>query len=176
MADYTIRTFDSADLAKLLEITAATFAAVSIDGNIEKHFGTLPRSDWRKRKLAAIQDDCRIAPSGVFVAADSAGDLVGYVTTRADLQMGVGSIPNLAVDPAHQKRGLARMLLQHALNHFRQLGLALARIETLQQNPVGQHLYPALGFVEVARQIHYAMKLSDAPTDEQIPIKEGRLS
>ena len=33
------------------------------------------------------------------------------------------------------------------------------RIETLAQNEVGQSLYPSLGFVEIARQIHYAQKL-----------------
>jgi hypothetical protein len=38
----------------------------------------------------------------------------------------------------------------------------VAKIETLDQNPVGQALYPSLGFKEVARQIHYAMRL-DTP-------------
>jgi hypothetical protein len=37
--------------------------------------------------------------------------------------------------------------------------MAFAAIETMINNPVGQHLYPACGFVEVGRQIHYAMKL-----------------
>jgi hypothetical protein len=32
-------------------------------------------------------------------------------------------------------------------------------IETMAQNAVGQHLYPACGFVEVARQAHFARKL-----------------
>ena len=40
-----------------------------------------------------------------------------------------------------------------------QLGLRQAKIETLDTNLAGQHLYPKLGFVEVARQIHYAMPL-----------------
>ena len=37
--------------------------------------------------------------------------------------------------------------------------MQVAKIETLEQNPVGQKLYPSLGFVEVARQVHYAMRL-----------------
>jgi hypothetical protein len=32
-------------------------------------------------------------------------------------------------------------------------------IETMAGNEVGQHLYPSCGFTEVARQIHFAMKL-----------------
>jgi ribosomal protein S18 acetylase RimI-like enzyme len=161
MADYAIRGFVASDLQRLLEITAATFGAVSIDANIERQFGQLPQSDWRKRKLAAIEDDCRVAPNGVFVVEDDQQNIVGYITTRGDQETGVGSVPNLAVDVIHQNRGLARQLLLHALGHFRNSGLSLARIETLAQNPVGQHLYPSLGFVEVARQIHYAMKLND---------------
>ena len=37
--------------------------------------------------------------------------------------------------------------------------MEVAKIETLDQNPIGQKLYPSLGFREVARQIHYAMRL-----------------
>jgi hypothetical protein len=29
----------------------------------------------------------------------------------------------------------------------------------MAQNPVGNHLYPACGFVEVARQVHFARRL-----------------
>jgi ribosomal protein S18 acetylase RimI-like enzyme len=53
-------------------------------------------------------------------------------------------------------------LLEHALERFRAAGMTVAKIETLDQNPVGQHLYPSVGFKEVARQIHYAMRLDGA--------------
>jgi hypothetical protein len=32
-------------------------------------------------------------------------------------------------------------------------------LEILAQNAVGNHLYPSLGFVEVARQVHFVAKL-----------------
>jgi hypothetical protein len=35
----------------------------------------------------------------------------------------------------------------------------MSRIETLEQNPIGQHLYPSLGFQEFARQIHFIKPL-----------------
>jgi len=37
--------------------------------------------------------------------------------------------------------------------------MTVARIETLEQNPIGRQLYPSLGFLEVARQIHFAIPL-----------------
>jgi ribosomal protein S18 acetylase RimI-like enzyme len=61
--------------------------------------------------------------------------------------------------PQSQGKGLGRRLLEHALEYLRQQGMECARIETLEQNPIGSHLYPGLGFEEVARQIHYAMRL-----------------
>ena len=39
------------------------------------------------------------------------------------------------------------------------LNLSQAKIETLATNDVGKHLYPKLGFREVARQVHYVMPL-----------------
>ncbi|HXG23617.1 MAG TPA: GNAT family N-acetyltransferase, partial [Chthonomonadales bacterium] len=107
----------------------------------------------------AIAEDCRVQPNGVFVVEDEEGTVVGYVTTRLHPASGIGWIPNLAVDPAHQGRGIGRALLEHALDFFRDRGMVVAKIETLEQNPIGQTLYPSLGFVEVARQIHYAMRL-----------------
>jgi len=44
--------------------------------------------------------------------------------------------------------------------------MTVGRIETLEQNAIGRQLYPSLGFLEVARQIHYAMPLFPrAPAD-----------
>jgi ribosomal protein S18 acetylase RimI-like enzyme len=56
-------------------------------------------------------------------------------------------------------RGIGRKLIEAALAYFRQKGMAYAKIETLEQNRVGRHLYPSLGFKEVSRQIHYFMEL-----------------
>jgi len=157
--EYHIRTFVQSDLPRLQEITADTFGPVSIDGGIERQLGNLGRSDWRARKIAAIADDCRAQSDGVFVIAAKDGNVVGYVTTRLDHASGIGWIANLAVDPHHQRHGLGRRLLEHAIEFFRRSGMVAAKIETLEQNQAGQALYPSIGFVEVARQIHYAMRL-----------------
>ena len=101
--------------------------------------------------------------AGVFVAEDTdqekGAQIVGYITTWQDRAAGIGHIPNLAVAPSHRNQGLGRTLIEHALNHFRAAGLTHAKIETLAQNAVGNHLYPSLGFVEVARQVHFVAKL-----------------
>jgi ribosomal protein S18 acetylase RimI-like enzyme len=156
---YRLRLYCPADLPRLQQITADTFEHVSIDRNMERLLGPFGPGDWKTRKVAAIADDCRLQPDGVFVVEDENETVVGYVTTRLNPFSGIGWIPNLAVDPAHQGRGLGRALLERAIAFCRESGMSVAKIETLEQNPVGQHLYPDLGFVEVARQIHYAMRL-----------------
>lgn len=45
------------------------------------------------------------------------------------------------------------------LSNPAKLFAAYAMTETMAQNDAGQHLYPACGFVEVARQSHFARKL-----------------
>ena len=158
-ANYSIRVYQPTDLPRLQGITAVTFGPVSIDRTMEQKLGPCGQGDWRTRTVGAIADDCVAQPDGVFVAVDEGGEVVGYVTTRLNPASGVGWIPNLAVDPAHQGAGLGRALLEHSIAYFRRSGMQVAKIETLEQNPVGQKLYPQLGFVEVARQIHYGMRL-----------------
>jgi ribosomal protein S18 acetylase RimI-like enzyme len=163
---HRIRPFKPEDLTRLQEITRLTFGSVSIDANMERILGAFGPGDWQHRKVAAIAEDCRVQPDGVFVAETDEGEPVGYVTTRLDFKAGIGLIPNLAVSPDHQGQGLGRALLQHALDFFRAQGMAAAKIETLEQNPIGQSLYPSLGFIEVARQIHYAMRLDPEDNNE----------
>ena len=134
---YTIRTYRPEDLPRLQEITADTFGAVSIDNNMEQRFGAFGVGDWKTRKVAAIAEDCRLQPDGVFVVETQEGIVVGYVTTRLSTVSRIGWIPNLAVDKEHQGQGLGRALLEHALSFFRAQGMEVAKIETLEQNPVG---------------------------------------
>jgi ribosomal protein S18 acetylase RimI-like enzyme len=157
----TIRPFQPADLPRLREITVEAFNGVSIDQNAERHLGLINGHDWQWRKARHVDDDVRRDPQGTFVAADGE-KILGYISTWMDAEAGIGFIPNLALTANARGQGLGHRLLEHALEHFRRHGLAVAKIETLDQNPVGQHLYPAIGFREVARQVHYFMPLAEA--------------
>ena len=153
-----IRPYRTGDLPRLQQITVEAFTGVSIDQGIDRAFGPLNGHDWRWRKARHVADDVARDPAGVFVA-ESDGAVVGYVSTWIDAEGDLGNIPNLAVDSSYRNHGIGRRLLEHALDHFRAHGVGHAKIETLEQNAIGQHLYPSLGFREVARQIHYCAKL-----------------
>lgn len=153
-----IRQFESRDLDELRRITIEGFEGIAIDQNVENALGVLGNHDWRWRKARDVDEDVAANPSGVFVAEVEA-KVAGYISTRLDRESGKGRIPNLAVDQSARGRGIGRRLIEHALDYFRREGMAFAMIETMANNPVGQHLYPSRGFIEVGRQIHYAAKL-----------------
>jgi ribosomal protein S18 acetylase RimI-like enzyme len=153
-----IRRYCPTDLETLRQITVICFEHVSIDKNIEDHFGIVGGVDWKTRKALHIDVDAEANPNGIFVA-EIEDKVVGYITTRIDIITKIGQIPNLAVLPDFQQKGLGQQLIQVALDYFKTEGMAIAKIETLAQNPVGTIFYPKMGFVEVARQIHYVQSL-----------------
>ncbi|MCI0746037.1 MAG: GNAT family N-acetyltransferase [Verrucomicrobia subdivision 3 bacterium] len=153
-----IRPFRSSDLEELTRITVEAFAGIALDQRVEEQLGILHGHDWRWRKARHIEEDVQCNPAGVFVAEEN-GRLLGYITTRLERDAGKGRIPNLAVIPEARGSGLGRMLIEHALDYFRGEGMSYAMIETMAYNEVGNHLYPACGFIEVARQVHFARKL-----------------
>ena len=153
-----IRPYQPQDLETLKRLTIESFEGIAVDQTIEKAHGILGGRDWRWRKTRAVDEDVTVNPAGVFVA-EVDGSVVGYISTRVDREASKGRIPNLAVDGAMRGRGLGRKLIEQALDYCRREGMAFVMIETMENNPVGQRLYPSCGFVEVGRQIHYALKL-----------------
>ncbi len=155
-----IRKYEPRDLEQIKDITVICFEGVSIDHNIEKNFGQFAETNWKARKAAHMDDDVAANSDGIFVYEDE-GSVIGYITTRLFRDALIGQIPNISVLPGHQGKGIGKALMQAAFNYFEEQGMMVAKIETLDQNDIGQSFYPSAGFKEVARQIHYAMPLSD---------------
>lgn len=153
-----IRPYRTDELDTIKAITVEAFDSVSIDQNIERRFGVIHGHDWKWRKARHIDDDLAHDPEGLFVA-EADGEVVGYVSTWIDAEAGIGNIPNLAIRADWRGRGVGRKLIEYALAHFRRAGCAYAKIETLEQNDVGYAVYMKLGFVEVARQVHFLKPL-----------------
>ena len=155
-----IRNFRPDDLPAMKAITVEAFDGVSIDQGIEQQYGPVNGHDWKWRKARHLDEDARRDTAGIFVAEDDSGAVAGYITTWRDADAGIGHIPNLAIASPYRGQGLGRQLIEHALAEFRRAGLTHAKIETLAQNAVGNHLYTSLGFREVARQVHFVAKLT----------------
>ena len=158
MKRHALRPYRPDDLEAIKQLTLDAFAGVTLEQNVEQALGLVGGHDWRWRKARHLDEDAAANPVGIFVA-EADGRVIGYVTTRIDPAAGKGRIPNLAVAAEFRGEGLGRELIECALDYFRREGLAYAVIETMAQNMAGNHVYPACGFIEVARQVHFARRL-----------------
>jgi ribosomal protein S18 acetylase RimI-like enzyme len=156
-----IRPYEPRDRQRLREITAEVFGPAAVDYHIERRFGIVQRRDWRWRKLRHVDDDIRSNATGIFVYENLDGALVGFVSVHLDRDAGIGRVADLAVAADAQGRGIGRALLDHALEYIAAEQMMLARIETLVGNAAGEYLYPAMGFEEVSRQIHFVKRVRD---------------
>lgn len=73
------------------------------------------------------------------------GKGVGYIVYWA--LPGEVDIHNLAVDPAHRRKGIGRALLQKVIEEARGNGSTRVTLEVRKSNEAAQRLYHSLGFV-----------------------------
>jgi ribosomal protein S18 acetylase RimI-like enzyme len=99
---------------------------------------------WRFDE-SGLDDARRATPISRFRVVVSDHAVVGYaVTGRAGP---VSYLQRLAVDPAHQRRGVARALVADALRWARRRGALSMLVNTQQENDGALALYRSLGFV-----------------------------
>lgn len=160
MNDIHIQLAGDNDLETVIELTLSAFAEVSFESNIQSEFGLVNGLSWKERKGDHIRGDFE-DPDGRVLLAKKSGQTIGFVSIRLNRTSKIGVIANLAVAATSRNGGVGRMLIQSAIELMRDESMELARIETLEQNEVGQSLYPKLGFRELARQIYYCQDLRD---------------
>ncbi len=169
MESVLIRQFRAEDLRRIRELTVEGFDGTSLEQRVDHLCPGVAPLGWAERKCLEVESDAERHPSGCFVAV-LGDEVVGYVTTGMHEARMQGHIINLVVDARLRGRGVGRALIQAVLGHFRDLGLKVARIETLADNVVGCHLYPDVGFREIGRKVYFAMPLDRAElTDDPAP-------
>ena len=121
-----IRSACPADAAWL----AAIDAQVSFNPWTERQFDVVCSATGGTRETALVVDDD--------------GCLQGFVVFSRVLDE--GSIHNLAVDPAHQRMGLGRLLLVSAVAQMERSGASRCLLEVRQSNKAARRLYQGNGF------------------------------
>jgi len=81
------------------------------------------------------------------------GVLAAFAITQMVLDE--ATLFNLAVDPAYQRRGLGRELLQHLINELEQRGILTLWLEVRASNRAAIALYEQLDFNEVSVRRNY---------------------
>lgn len=85
--------------------------------------------DWRVSQQKAVEEACAAADIKVWVAID-AGSTAGFVALKFHAESRMGEIYMIAVDPDHQRRGIAGALTGFALDRMRDAGMSIAMVET----------------------------------------------
>ena len=145
---------------------AETIAQMSRD-LIESGLGWRYRAD-RVRRMVTRRD------SSAVVACDRHG-IVGFAVMQFDDEH--AHLMLLAVQPSHQRQGVARQLMQWLLHSARVAGMVSVHLELRASNRAALHFYRALGFTQTLVLAGYyeqresairMMYLVRAP-DEQTP-------
>ncbi len=114
---------------------------------------------WLRRSFEELLAE----PHVRCLAVDDDGTLAGYAI--CSLVAGEGEILNLAVDPAAQRRGLGRRLLEAALDLMRDAGIAAVFLEVRQSNRAAIQLYRSAGFQPISvRRSYYRNPVEHALT------------
>lgn len=124
-----IRRFLPADANRIVELSLAawepvfaSFRAV-LGGDIYERV----HHDWRTAQAASVRDAIEGDETWVSTTDDA---LSGFVNVVFDPDERSGEIYMIAVDPNHQRLGIASLLTEHALDEMRARGLDLAIVAT----------------------------------------------
>lgn len=112
---------------------------------------------WSRAQLAA---ELAGAPSLGLVAHDATGALAGYVLFRRVLDE--AELLRLAVRGAHQRLGLATVLVSRGLAELRSTGCAVAFLEVRADNDAAIRFYERTGWEAAGRRPRYYPDDTDA--------------
>jgi GNAT superfamily N-acetyltransferase len=88
--------------------------------------------------------------SGVLVAEDDAGRVVGFATFGPsrddDAPEGTGEVPAIYVDPAEVGTGVGRQLLEETAAALREAGFTRATLWVLEENESARRFYERVGW------------------------------
>ena len=129
-----IRRLTDADLDEVVALSLRAWTPVfaSLRGALGETVYAQLYPDWRASQARGVEQVCRSA-SEAWVA-DVDGRPAGFAAVvhhdETYDEPCSGEIEMIAVDPDHQRRGVADRLLAHSLDAMRQAGLRLAVVAT----------------------------------------------
>jgi GNAT superfamily N-acetyltransferase len=127
-----IRRFEPADLPHIVDLALRAWAPVfdSLRRELGDAIFLRLHPDWASGQAEAVRATCAGGELDVFVSVDEA-TVVGFVAVALNAyQPHMGAVEMIAVDPDHQRAGIAAGLMAHAGEHMRANGMDIAVVET----------------------------------------------
>jgi ribosomal-protein-alanine N-acetyltransferase len=99
------------------------------------------------RELLSAFAQARPMRGAIWVAVDSQTDeILGYAGVEVSALWGEMDLINIAVAPAHRRRGIGRLLLERIVNLCRQRGVPLLWLRVRASNRGALRFYRRMGF------------------------------
>jgi ribosomal protein S18 acetylase RimI-like enzyme len=133
-----LRSATAADVPRLAELAEAAYG----------HY--VERLDGPPRPL--VDDYAEVVRDWRVTVAERRGEVVGMIVHGESDEGFV--VDNVAVDPAHQGRGVGRELLEHAEVAARAAGFDSIYLYTHERMSENLALYSRIGYVEYDRRLH----------------------
>lgn len=126
-----IEPYDESRLEAVVALSLRAWAPVfaSIEAAMDTEVYRRQHPDWRETQKAAVEAVCGDPGVAVWVATDE-GRTLGFTALQLHEDDRMGEIFMIAVDPDHQRRGIAGALTQHALGWFAEAGMTTVMVET----------------------------------------------
>ncbi|MBU2666731.1 GNAT family N-acetyltransferase [Actinoplanes bogorensis] len=130
-----VRALAESDVAAVVEFSLRAWAPVfaSFEEVLGRRVFERVYPDWSRIQADAVAQTCRELTETTWVAVEN-GQPVGFVAVAhhrdGASEPNSAEIEMIAVDPAAQRRGIARVLIEFALEHMRAAGFALASVST----------------------------------------------
>jgi ribosomal protein S18 acetylase RimI-like enzyme len=102
---------------------------------------------WEARQRADVAGILDATPETVHVAMEG-DEVLGWIGVRLHPADAMGEVNILAVDPAYQRRGIARAMMDHAFVIIRTAGMRMVMVETGDDpgHAASRATYEAVGF------------------------------
>lgn len=160
MSGIQYRAITAGDAQAIIDCALQAFWPVDGTSAWDRAMGFVPGQDWASKKCRSLDRFVETHPERCQVA--QVGDrIAGFVMWRVDPTDLVGEVENLAVHPDFQGHGIARSLMEHAIETLRSEGMRSIKVFTgLDVNhEAARRLYERLGFRDVWHTITYGMAL-----------------
>jgi len=150
------RLADASEYTHLEQMTIDAFEPITWFTRADRQFGPLNGKDWRERWQKRF---AKVWETQIILVGEADGEVVALATGTIDGDSLLGYIDLLAVDRRCQGKGYGREMLRGMLKHFKEQGCVHAHLECLEDNAVGNQMYRAEGFTEVARSLRWFIKI-----------------
>ena len=102
---------------------------------------------WEPRQKADVAELLETEPHNIWLAF-AERELAGFIGVRIHAHDQMGEIHIIAVSPAHQRKGIGRLLMQFAEQHIRAAGMKMIMVETIGDagHEPARCSYEAFGF------------------------------